>query len=337
LLKYIRIPDLTIRNIVDKVINGVEQRSGYKQIPQKMEDLRGDFYFIKTSDEEKARIAAEYKKKIEDEIREKLRIEEEIKQIEINKTKKLEEENIAIEIQKKQELGNIKSEDLEKDRLSEQEIKAKDKITKVKPDIIQKPTKKIKEAQIGLNDYKMEIEFGDKAYQKKSYSGALRWYESAKKLENFCNECASNNLNLNQKMLDSQHNLEVKEYKNWKTTNKILLGSTLICLGAFTKHYIDFTTAKNDLTAKQRLADLTGQKIVYLSSNSVNNKAYSDYQIAYNKLENINDNTSFYNAVLIGGTAFGTTYLFQKVIGKKKPTNFKIIPLNKGLSLSFKI
>jgi formylglycine-generating enzyme required for sulfatase activity len=39
-------PNLGIRDILDKVISNVESRSAGKQIPQKLEDLRGNFVFI---------------------------------------------------------------------------------------------------------------------------------------------------------------------------------------------------------------------------------------------------------------------------------------------------
>ncbi len=311
LLKYIRIPDLSLREIADKVIVGVEQRSDYKQIPQKMEDLRGDFYFIKTSDEEKARIAAENKKKQEDEIRAKLKQELENKRLEeIKKSKQLEKERIAKEIKE--------SQDLEKNKKAG-------------------PQNKLTQVEIQKAEYKKEIELGDKAYMNKAYSGALSWYESAKGLEKSCNECFVANNALDKTILDLEHNIKVKKYKSWKTTNKILLGTSLVGVGLFSKYFIDFNKAKNDLAAKQKIADPDGDIYVYLSNTSSNNKAYTDYQAAYKKLGTVKEQSSLYNGVLIGGAVFGTIYLVKKVIGKQKPGNLHIIPFNKGLSLSIRI
>lgn len=50
LLKYLATPNLGIREIMDKVLEGVETRSGGKQVPQKLEDLRGNFVFVKTQE-----------------------------------------------------------------------------------------------------------------------------------------------------------------------------------------------------------------------------------------------------------------------------------------------
>jgi hypothetical protein len=308
LLKYIRIPDLSLREIANKVIVGVEQRSDYKQIPQKMEDLRGDFYFIKTSDEEKARIAAENKRKLEEEIREKLKKEQEdARQQEIKKANQIEQERIA---------------------------NAKKEIEKNKRET---PIRTLSKVEINKTEYKNEIELGDKAYKHKAYAGALSWYESAKAFERTCNECSVPNNALEKTILDLQHNINVKKYKNWKTTNKILLGTSLVGVGVFSKYFLDFTKAKNDLNAKQKIADPDGDTFVYLSNTSSNNKAYIDYQAAYKKLGSVKEKSSLYNGVLIGGATVGTVYLVKKIIGKKKPTNLNIIPFNKGLSLSIRI
>lgn len=311
LLKYIRIPDLSLRDIADKVIIGVEQRSDYKQIPQKMEDLRGDYYFLKTSDEEKARIAAENKKKQEEEIREKVRQEEEDKrQEEIKKAKQLEMERIAKEIKETQELEKSK---------------------KAAPQNI------LTQAEIQKIDYNNQIELGNKAYQNKGYLGALSWYESAKDIENTCNECFVPNDALDKTILDLKHNINVQKYKVWKTSNKILLGTSLVGIAMFSKYFMDYDKVKNDLAAKQKIADPNGDKYVFLSITPSNNKAYTDYQAAYKKLGTIKEKSSLYNGVLIGGAAFGTIYLVKKIVGKQKPSNLHIIPFNKGLSLSISI
>lgn len=49
LIKHLGTPNLGIREIMDNVIEGVETRSGGKQVPQKLEDLRGNFVFVITA------------------------------------------------------------------------------------------------------------------------------------------------------------------------------------------------------------------------------------------------------------------------------------------------
>ena len=48
LIKYLRIPNLGIRDIMDRVAQGMETRSNGKQVPDKQENLRGNFIFIQT-------------------------------------------------------------------------------------------------------------------------------------------------------------------------------------------------------------------------------------------------------------------------------------------------
>lgn len=321
LLKYIRIPDLTIRNIVDKVINGVEQRSDYKQIPQKMEDLRGDFYFIKTSDEEKARIAAENKKKQEREIRAMLLKEQEEKRVEeIKKLKKYEEEKARVE-------ANNKSKQEEK-RIAKENLENQKKTI---------PQNTLSQLELYKMEYRNNIENGNKSYQMKSYKGALGWYESAKKIENACKECIVADKALEETIQNLEQNIKVIKYKNWKTTNKILLSTSLVGIGVFSKYFLDFSKAKNVLATKQKLADPDGDLTVYLSNTTSLNNNYNDYQTAYQNLSRVKNKSTLYNTVLIGAAAVGTTYVLKKVIGKPKPSKLQIFPFKKGLSLSIAI
>jgi uncharacterized caspase-like protein len=135
LLKNLQTPNVGIRTILDNVINAVEERSNGKQIPQKLEDLRGDFVFAITQEEqEKLRIdedeketirkkLKEDKEKLRSEIEEKKKLEEEQEKsrIEIEERKKLEEEQekSRIEIEERKKLN----EEQEKLRISTEESK----------------------------------------------------------------------------------------------------------------------------------------------------------------------------------------------------------------------
>ena len=321
LLKYIRIPDLSLREIANKVIIGVELRSNNTQIPQKMEDLRGDFYFIKTSDEEKARMAAENKKKQEGEIRAMLLKEQDEKRVEeIKKLKKYEEEKARVE-------ANNKSK-------QEEERIAKDNLEIQKKTI---PLNTLSQVELYKMEYRNNIENGDKSYQLKSYKGALGWYESAKKNENACKECIVADKALEETIQNLEQNIKVIKYKNWKTTNKILLSTSLVGIGVFSKYFLDFSKAKNVLATKQKLADPDGDLTVYLSNTASLNNNYNDYQTAYQNLSRVKNKSTIYNTVLIGAAAVGTTYVLKKVIGKPKPNKLQIFPFKKGLSLSIAI
>lgn len=340
LLKYIRTPDLGIRSIADSVISGVEKRSNYQQIPQKIEDLRGDYVFIKTSDEEKARRAAVLKKKQEDEIREKLLREiENAKQEEISKVKKQEEElKIALALTKKQEDENRKNAIEKKKQEDFLKIKKQEELDRIATETLEK--NKITEPQTPINqsdtykaEFKDEILIGDGAYQTKSYKVALDWYKLAKTKEGKCIECVIPNNALNETIMNLEHNIEVIKYKKWKTTNKMLLGSSVIAFGIFSKFYIDLSKANNDLAAKQKIADPSGGSIVYISNSPTNNVAFNNYKKAYDDYSDLKDKGTTYNRVLIGATVLGSTYLINKVFGRKKPDNLKLKPFNKGLGI----
>ncbi|MGX7689534.1 caspase family protein [Flectobacillus roseus] len=49
LLKYLPMPNLGLRDILDRTISGVEARSGGQQVPGRYDELRGDFIFVQTS------------------------------------------------------------------------------------------------------------------------------------------------------------------------------------------------------------------------------------------------------------------------------------------------
>jgi hypothetical protein len=340
LLKYIRTPDLGIRSIADSVISGVEKRSNYQQIPQKIEDLRGDYVFIKTSDEEKARRAAVLKKKQEDEIREKLLKEiENAKQEEISKVKKQEEElKIALALTKKQEDENRKNAIEKKKQEDFLKIKKQEELNRIATETLEK--NKTEESQSSINkadtdktEFKDEILIGDGAYQIKSYKVALDWYKLAKTKEGKCIECVIPNNALNETIMNLEHNIEVIKYKKWKTTNKMLLGTSVVALAIYSKYGFDVIKTKNTLNANQKLADPDGDRFIYLSNTPSSNVAYNNYKTAYNNLSVLNDKSKAYTGVIIGSAVLGSTYIVSKLIGRKKPENLEIRPLSKGLGI----
>ncbi|MDF7821827.1 SUMF1/EgtB/PvdO family nonheme iron enzyme [Runella sp. MFBS21] len=49
LLKHLRTPNLGLRDILDRTIDGVETRSGGRQVPGRYDELRGNFVFVQTA------------------------------------------------------------------------------------------------------------------------------------------------------------------------------------------------------------------------------------------------------------------------------------------------
>jgi Caspase domain len=289
LLKYITEPDLSIRTIVDKVTSGVELRSNKRQIPQKLEDLRGDFYFIQSSPEEIARKVAENKKKQEDEIR----------------------------------------------SILQKEIEAKNKLQVIP--VPEKP--EVAKANSNINEqstfYQNDIRLGNENYNAENYKIALKSYQSAKTIETTCTTCTKS-IELNQNLKNVQHNIQVINYKHWKGANKVILGLSLVGSGFYTKYYVGQANAKSNLTAKQQLADPDGDKLVYLSTAASNNTAYNNYLTAYKKLESFKEVSTIQNILLGASGGLAAIYVIRKVRGKEKPSDLKIIPFSKGLSLSYR-